>query len=168
MQKYKNVSILLDAMEILKKENKEAFSNIKLHITLRRDNKELNRIINKKEINSAIDLTGIISFQEVNSYYQNIDLMVFPSYIETFGLPLAEAANIGLPIIASDMEYSREVLDKYSGVSYATYNNPLEWAHKILKNYNNRGRFKPINNDINYNSWRQFIELSNSIIDQNV
>lgn len=39
--------------------------------------------------------------------------LVFPSYIETYGLPLAEARAVGSIVLAADLPYAREVLDSY-------------------------------------------------------
>jgi len=39
---------------------------------------------------------------------------LFPSYIETFGLPLIEAAAFGLPIGVANEAYAHEVLKGYN------------------------------------------------------
>ncbi len=39
--------------------------------------------------------------------------LIFPSYIETFGLPLAEAVQTGNPILAADTPFAREILSDY-------------------------------------------------------
>ena len=35
--------------------------------------------------------------------------MIFPSFYESFGLPLIEARQANLPILASDLEYVHEI-----------------------------------------------------------
>ena len=35
--------------------------------------------------------------------------MIFPSTSESFGLPLVEAAHLGLPILAPELDYVRDV-----------------------------------------------------------
>ena len=40
-------------------------------------------------------------------------ILVFPSYVETFGLPLLEARKSGTYILASDCSFSREILEGY-------------------------------------------------------
>lgn len=44
--------------------------------------------------------------------------LIFPSKLETFGLPMLEAALVRSPIIASDMPFSHEILEGYPNVSY--------------------------------------------------
>ncbi|HYE72551.1 MAG TPA: glycosyltransferase, partial [Blastocatellia bacterium] len=41
--------------------------------------------------------------------YRSSDIFVFPSYTESFGLPLVEAMASGLPIVASDVPVNREL-----------------------------------------------------------
>ena len=52
-------------------------------------------------------------FKEYNS-----GTLLFPSYVETFGMPLAEARQFGNPILASDTEFSREVLEGYRNAHF--------------------------------------------------
>ena len=93
--------------------------------------------------------------------YKLIDALVFPSTIETFGLPLIEAASMGKPIIASDLDYAREVLGQYKGVSFVPSDNAVAWSDEIMK--------LVINSKICYllielsakSSWEEFLNLIN-------
>jgi len=84
--------------------------------------------------------------------------LVFPSYIETFGLPLIEASNFGLPILVSDLDYAREVIGSYKGVKFLDYKDPKIWAENIIDLYNKRIKYKPYK--IKYEtSWKDFFGL---------
>lgn len=61
---------------------------------------------------NGICYTGVIPREQVLQEYSRATL-IFPSYIESFGLPLAEARQIGTLILASDCPFSREVLSGY-------------------------------------------------------
>ncbi len=74
---------------------------------------------------------GTIPYSTVCSLYRSCDAMLFPSYIETFGLPLLEAAMTGLPIVASDLPYAREVLAGYEGAVFVKYNDEKSWINAI-------------------------------------
>ena len=63
--------------------------------------------------------------------YKNADALLFPSYIETLGLPLLEAAAFGLPVLAADVDYAHEVLKDYEGVRYIDVFDYEGWARKI-------------------------------------
>lgn len=88
------------------------------------------KLLNDKEINDfEIELTidgestkcikkiGKISREEVFQRYKE-SILIFPSYIETFGLPLLEAKEIGTIILASDTPFSHEILNDYDNVYF--------------------------------------------------
>ncbi len=52
---------------------------------------------------------GTLSAAEVDRLYGNAAALVYPSLTESFGLPLIEAAQHGLPIIAAELDYVRDV-----------------------------------------------------------
>ena len=54
---------------------------------------------------------GVIGTQEVAELYASSGALIYPSVFESFGLPLIEARQVGLPIIASEMDYVRDILD---------------------------------------------------------
>ena len=87
--------------------------------------------------------TGVIPFEYVCAMYRQCDALVFPSYIETFGLPLLEAALVGMPIIAADLPYAHEVLDGYEGVKFVPYDQPQMWKDAIQALEKGK-RYKPI------------------------
>jgi glycosyltransferase involved in cell wall biosynthesis len=54
---------------------------------------------------------GFVPPHEMPSYYRRARALIFPSTCESFGRPLLEAAEFGLPILASELDYVRDVLD---------------------------------------------------------
>lgn len=44
--------------------------------------------------------------------------LIFPSYIETFGYPLVEAAQMGAIVLAADLPFAHEVLGDYENAYY--------------------------------------------------
>jgi len=46
---------------------------------------------------------------ELVCFLQHAQALLFPSYIEGYGLPLAEALSLGTPVIASDLAVFREI-----------------------------------------------------------
>ena len=73
------------------------------------------KILNNREY--PIKFLGRLSKEQMNEQYVST-ILVFPSYIETVGLPLIEAKDIGSKIIVSDCEYAHEAIDKYDNVDY--------------------------------------------------
>ena len=105
---HKNHKLLFDALEVLGK--KDLLINIA--VTIDSSNKklvsQLNYINNRYRIN--ITNLGVISKNDVCSLYQESKCLIFPSYKETFGLPLIEAMEMGLDVIAPDLEYVYEII----------------------------------------------------------
>lgn len=48
---------------------------------------------------------------DVLALYKNSRAAIYPSKFESFGLPLIEARQAGIPILASELDYVRDVLD---------------------------------------------------------
>ncbi len=99
------------------------------------EDSELLRLIHLFGLKSNICFLGPLSYDDVLVYYKSCTTVVFPSYIESFGLPLIEAARLGKPLIALDAEYSREVIENYPGVLFAPKNAPLLWMDAVLKSF---------------------------------
>jgi glycosyltransferase involved in cell wall biosynthesis len=49
-------------------------------------------------------------------FLQELDVFVFPSRLEAFGLALVEAMSMGLPCIAADVGGTKEILDETAGM----------------------------------------------------
>lgn len=95
------------------------------------------------QIDKRIRHLGILPFEKVCEMYASSDALLFPSCIETFGLPLIEAAMTGIPIIASDLPYAREVLKGYEGATFVGYNDVEGWAYAI-QSIEKGKRYSPI------------------------
>ena len=52
---------------------------------------------------------GAVPYEQILGYYRGAVAMVFPSLLETFGIPLLEAMLAGAPIVASDIPTFREI-----------------------------------------------------------
>ena len=63
---------------------------------------------NDKNILSRIVNLGKISHKKVLSMFKK-SILLFPSFDETFGLPLIEASSIGTPIVASNRNFVKEI-----------------------------------------------------------
>ncbi|MFJ7847255.1 glycosyltransferase [Peribacillus sp. NPDC097206] len=115
---YKNHKCIFDACSILKDSGVSKY-NIEL-------------TINQKISEENISCLGQISFEEVSKRYSTSTL-IFPSYIETVGLPLIEASYMGSIILVADCPYSREALAEYENAYFFNPFNPKELAELMEK-----------------------------------
>lgn len=54
---------------------------------------------------------GDLSHADVLTLYTRAGALIYPSTFESFGLPLIEARQAGLPILASELDYVRDLVD---------------------------------------------------------
>ena len=50
-------------------------------------------------------------FRYLNLLYNSCEFAIYPSLLESFGLPLIEAANHGCKVIASNLPYVHEIVE---------------------------------------------------------
>jgi glycosyltransferase involved in cell wall biosynthesis len=53
---------------------------------------------------------GEVPHDRISEIYGSARALIYPSLTETFGLPLVEAARLGLPIVASERDFVRDVV----------------------------------------------------------
>jgi glycosyltransferase involved in cell wall biosynthesis len=113
---YKNHKTIIEAVELLKKRGME---NYRVVLTLKGNEAKYLLALRQRsdQADLPIDWIGSIPLEEVYRYYAK-SILLFPSSIETFGLPLLEARNAKCPIIASDRVFSREILEGYTAASF--------------------------------------------------
>jgi len=165
---YKNHKLILRAIRYIKDNHAEIYNNLLFHFTFN-DNMGNNRntvlikLTKDLQIDEHIKYEGKISYERVLSFYKSCNLTLFPSYIESFPLPLIEAASFGLPILVSDLDYAREVIGGYKGAKFLNYKDAKLWAENIIDMYNKRIKYKPYN--VNYKtSWKDIFKLIEKLI----
>lgn len=109
--KYKNHTLILRACRQLQRRGISGYSVI---FTLSGDENEYAEKLfqEAKSEDMPIQFVGALSREEVFEYYAR-SVLLFPSYIETFGLPLLESRLHGGIILASDTPFAREILEGY-------------------------------------------------------
>ena len=114
---YKNHRAIVEALQ--EESLKPYFRHFKVVFTLYgNENKEIAKLSREVQKHSLpIDFIGSIPLQKVYDYYKT-SILIFPSYIETFGLPLLEAKLHRTPIIAANRPFSNEILENYEHVHY--------------------------------------------------
>jgi glycosyltransferase involved in cell wall biosynthesis len=70
---------------------------------------EVVALVEQLELADRVQLLGRVSDAVLAGLYRGATALCFPSVIEGYGLPLVEAMAEGLPIVASDIDVSREV-----------------------------------------------------------
>ena len=102
---YKNQDCIYKAIDILER---WGISDYLVLLTLPKDHPP-----KRKQIKHC----GMLNTEELYYAYAN-SIIVFPSYIETIGLPLLEAQATNTIIFSSDCQYSKEILGEYANAYF--------------------------------------------------
>ena len=117
-------------VEACKRLMSEGIKNFNVIFTIKKDDGNYaKRIINESK-GLPIEFIGTVPYEKIWEYYKTT-ILLFPSYLETCGLPMLEAKVVGARILASDMPFSHENLDEYENVRFFNYKNPKELAEKM-------------------------------------
>ncbi|RYZ97701.1 MAG: glycosyltransferase, partial [Sphingobacteriaceae bacterium] len=54
----------------------------------------------------------------INELYKQVDCLVFPSKLETWGLPISEFKAFNKPVLVADMLYANETVGNYDKVNF--------------------------------------------------
>lgn len=54
---------------------------------------------------------GFVPHRQLLQEYARADALIYPSLLESFGLPLIEAGDAGLPIVAAELDYVRDLVE---------------------------------------------------------
>jgi len=96
-----------------------------LHLTVEDNVEVLKLISNLQKAGVSIVNHGHLDPERLSDLYGSCTALIYPSYLESLGLPLLEAGAMGLPVIASEMDFVRDVIvpaetfDPHSAVSIA-------------------------------------------------
>jgi glycosyltransferase involved in cell wall biosynthesis len=106
----KNIPLLIEAFQYLAKHSRLSAETKLLIIGIRGPETSLiQRLISRPELAGRVHLLEGLTDAELQWCYRNCELLVAPSRIEGFGLPVAEALLAGCRVICSDIPAFREI-----------------------------------------------------------
>lgn len=100
----KNYPTLLDAWESLLSTGHTPL----LHVTIDDTAPQLIERVNQLTAKGARIINHV--YLDPKSLYYNCPYLIFPSVVESFGLPLIEAVDSGMKVLASDLPYVHDVI----------------------------------------------------------
>ncbi len=106
---HKNHAKLIEAWECLRREGLAP----SLALTLGAQDRLLWDRLHARARSAGLNIfnLGSVDRNAIMEAYGQAKALLFPSTIESFGLPLIEAAAIGLPIVASELDFVRDVCE---------------------------------------------------------
>jgi glycosyltransferase involved in cell wall biosynthesis len=113
---FKNFEVICKASEVLQKQGVDNFQVI---FTISGDENCYSRhIYNSFKHIKNIKFLGIQGRGRILEFYHKANCVIFPSKLETWGMPITEAKLFSKPIFLADMEYAHETLGKYDKIKF--------------------------------------------------
>jgi glycosyltransferase involved in cell wall biosynthesis len=129
---YKNIDLIVEAVAILRSEGLAPT----VLITIRGDENgyagRLHGRVEASGLSNSVRFIGRLPREEALAKYREATLL-FPSRLESFGLPLLEARMAGGKIIASDTPFAREILADYPAASFHGQTDAAGLAREMRK-----------------------------------
>jgi len=125
---YKNHIAIIKSLILLKSQNIAPRVTFTLDGCENRLAKRLKKLSHKYRLN--VVFAGSMPRENVLRLYSKT-VLLFPSFVETFGLPLLEARMSNSPIICTDEPFCKEICAGYNNVTYFKYNNYGELADRM-------------------------------------
>ncbi len=126
---HKNFEILIKAFYLLIKNSEYKGKLVIIGDTKYYENyyNKLKDMVNTLSINDEVIFTDKIDNNELPKFYEHADLFVFPSNVETFGIPLIEAMVFDAPVLCSDGKKYPELFIPFNEIAgdYAVYFDPF-------------------------------------------
>lgn len=149
----KNHAYLLDAFERLWAKGSKARLCIIGRVGWKCD-ELMERIRQHSELNGRLFMFNELNDRGLEHAYAHARALVFPSFVEGFGLPLVEAMQRKLPVMASDIPVFREIGGDF--VAYFDLDSPESLAG-LVERFESSGRFPAQRNvkDWRWIGWRE-------------
>ncbi|WP_051303314.1 glycosyltransferase [Comamonas composti] len=127
---FKNFEVICKAVALLEKRDVSEFQVV-LTIDLK-ENKYARDLFLKFGHLKSLRFVGRQNFDEMRAIYSASRCLIFPSRIETWGLPITEAKSYGLDILVADEKYAHETVGCYDKAAFFSTNDENDLAEKML------------------------------------
>ncbi len=127
---FKNIEVVCEAAKYLSDLGNK---NFKVKLTIDgNENNYSRQIVSKYSNVDSIDFIGIQPYDEIQELYKKVACLIFPSKLETWGLPITEFKELGKPMLCVDLPYAHETIGDYNLVSFFKEDNYVELANLML------------------------------------
>ncbi|MEZ0450825.1 glycosyltransferase [Sphingobacterium thalpophilum] len=134
---FKNIEVIGEAVKYI---NGIGDFDFKIYITIDgSENRYAESIVEKYKQYKQLAFIGKIDRMMVYDYYSQVSALLFPSTLETWGMPITEFKRFKKPIIVSDLPYAKETVNDYDK---AIFFDPMDFkslAHILIKIIEGRG-----------------------------
>lgn len=160
---HKNFECLCEAAKLLEEEVGE--KQFKVTLTIARNDNKYTSWLNKKWGSvSSISFAGFQTKEQLYDLYRQSDCLVFPSLVETWGLPISEYAVSGKPMLLADLPYAHETAAGSPLVSFFNPHRPKDLKELMKRLINGDQTFlRPVEQKEIAppctNSWKEIFDI---------
>lgn len=123
---FKNVELILQATRILAR---RGVCNFEIWLTLAgNENPYAQKLFSAYRDLCEVKWLGLLTRAEVFQRYAEADCLIFPSKLETWGMPISEFRQTGKPMLIADLPYAHETVGEYGAVRFFQPDCPDELA----------------------------------------
>lgn len=113
---FKNLEVLCEAAQLL---HQRGIIDFEIRLTVDGSENRYARFLKKRYSSTyGIRFMGKQDRSQMATNYREASALIFPSRLETWGLPITEAKQYGLPMLVANMAYARETVGSYDLVSF--------------------------------------------------
>ncbi|HBK83478.1 MAG TPA: glycosyltransferase family 1 protein [Flavobacterium sp.] len=129
---FKNFEIIFDAIALLDENTRQ---KTMFHFTTIKDNpsKYAQHLMKIYGHLHEVNFLPTLKRDVILSYYNAIDCLLFPSKLETWGLPISEAKSYQKPMFVARLPYAIEAVGNYEKVCFFNPTKPEELATLITQ-----------------------------------
>lgn len=154
---FKNFEIICD---IAKELEEDGIKDYLFYLTIDKNmNRYSNYIVKKYKNIDSIKFIGKISRDDIFSYYDIVDALIFPSKLETWGLPITEFKLFNKPIFLSNLDYAHETIGEYDKAIFFNPTDKKELKEKILNFSSKKEKYIKTNKKEKFvDTWHELFE----------
>lgn len=113
---FKNMEVIGEAVALLQA---KGITDYEVVLTISgEENKYARRIKKKYKHLPAIRFMGLQPREKIFEWYAQASCLIFPSKLETWGLPISEFKQTGKPMLLADLPYAYETVGSYDHVAF--------------------------------------------------
>ncbi|MGG7035217.1 MAG: glycosyltransferase [Flavobacterium sp.] len=125
---FKNIEVIGEAVKIL---NDEGISGYSVNISIDgSENKYARVVLSKYGKIKHLNFIGLQPRETIYKLYADSDCLIFPSKLESWGLPISEYKQFNKPMIVADLPYAKETVGMYGKAKFFAPSDA-----KLLANY---------------------------------
>ena len=135
---HKNFEVLGEAARLLAE---RGLANLEIRLTIAgHENRYARWLFSRYRHVPGLRFIGVQPHAAMQAQYEQCDALVFPSRLETWGLPISEAKAHGKHLIVADLPYAHEAVGDYDAAAFFDPREPAAVADLIQAEIEGRSR----------------------------